>query len=65
MLLADTPTAFAAEVLRLIADLRSGAPLSTRLGANARRFVEERYGWATIIPHFDRLYEGVQDAKGA
>jgi glycosyltransferase involved in cell wall biosynthesis len=65
MLIADTPSAFAAQVLRLIADLRSGGALAQRLGATARRFVEERYGWTTIVPHFDRLYQEVKNQKGA
>lgn len=62
MLLADSAADFAAQVLRLIADLRSGALLAQRLGTTARQFVEQRYGWTTIIPQFDQLYQKVMGA---
>ena len=65
MLLAETPAAFAAAVLRVLADARTGGELARRLGTAARRFVEERYGWETIIPQFDELYQKVQTRKGA
>ena len=75
LLLADTPGAFAAAVLRLLADRRAGGqpggqpggpgrgqdgPLGRALGAAARRFVEERYAWDTIVPQFDQLYQRVK-----
>jgi glycosyltransferase involved in cell wall biosynthesis len=77
LLLADTPGAFAAAVLRLLADRRAGGqpggqpggpgrgqdgPLGRALGAAARRFVEERYAWDTIVPQFDQLYQRVKGA---
>jgi glycosyltransferase involved in cell wall biosynthesis len=62
LLLADTPGDFAAAVLRLIDDERSGAALAQALGASARRFVEERYAWENIIPQFDQLYQRVKGA---
>jgi glycosyltransferase involved in cell wall biosynthesis len=62
LLLADTPDDFAAAVLRLINDAHSDAPLTQALGAAARQFVEERYGWETIIPQFDQLYQRVKGA---
>jgi sugar transferase (PEP-CTERM/EpsH1 system associated) len=62
LLLADTPADFAAAVLRLIDDARSGAPLAQTLGAAARHFVEERYGWDAIVPQFDQLYQRVKGA---
>jgi polysaccharide biosynthesis protein PslH len=62
MLLADTPDAFAAAILRLITDLRTGAALQKQLGAQARRFVEQHYGWPTIIPQLDKVYQAVKGA---
>ncbi len=59
LLLADTPTDFAAAVVRLVADLRAGGTLQQQLGAAARRFVEERYGWPTIIPQLNEVYQQV------
>ncbi len=57
LLLADTPGDFAAAVLRLVADLRSGGALQQQLGAAARRFVEQHYGWQTIIPQLNAVYQ--------
>ena len=48
LLLADTPTAFAAAVVDL---LRSPA-LRSRLGEAAYAFVRERYDWDTLFPRF-------------
>ena len=62
MLLADTPGAFAAAILRLVTDLRTGAALQQQLGAQARRFVEQHYGWPTIIPQLDKVYQAVKGA---
>jgi polysaccharide biosynthesis protein PslH len=59
LLLADTPTDFATAVLRLVADLRSGGALQQQLGKAARRFVEQHYGWETIIPHLNEVYQQV------
>ena len=59
LLLADTPADFASAVLRLVTDLRSGGTLQQQLGAAARRFVEERYGWQTIIPRLNEVYQQV------
>lgn len=59
LLLADTPAEFAAAVVRLVADLRSGGTLQQQLGAAARSFVEERYGWPTIIPKLNEVYQQV------
>jgi glycosyltransferase involved in cell wall biosynthesis len=59
MLLADTPAAFASAVLRLVMDLRTGALLQQQLGARARHFVEQHYGWPTIIPQLDKVYQQV------
>jgi glycosyltransferase involved in cell wall biosynthesis len=56
MLIADTPAAFAAAILRLIADRREGASLAHRLGQAAHEFVAARYTWDQIVPIFDQLY---------
>jgi glycosyltransferase involved in cell wall biosynthesis len=57
LLLADTPEAFAAAVLSLLADARQGGTTARRLGQAARIFVQERYDWAQIMPIFARVYE--------
>jgi glycosyltransferase involved in cell wall biosynthesis len=57
MLLADSPDAFAAAILRLLADQRTGGALSQQLGQNAHRFVAAHYTWDRIIPLIDSLYE--------
>jgi glycosyltransferase involved in cell wall biosynthesis len=62
MLLADTPGAFAAAILRLVTDLRTGSALQQQLGVQARRFVEQHYGWPTIIPQLDKVYQAVKGA---
>ena len=59
LLLADTPADFAAAVLRLVADLRAGGTLQHQLGTAARRFVEQNYGWQTIIPRLNEVYQQV------
>lgn len=59
LLLADTPADFATAVLRLVADLRSAGALQQQLGTAARRFVEQHYGWATIIPLLNEVYQQV------
>jgi glycosyltransferase involved in cell wall biosynthesis len=56
LLLADTPDAFAGQVLRLLADQRAGGPFSMALGAQARQFVERHYSWAQIVPRLEQLY---------
>lgn len=56
LLLADEPAAFAAAVVRLIGDLRSGGSLQAGLGRLARRFVEQRYSWHSIVPRLEDVY---------
>jgi sugar transferase (PEP-CTERM/EpsH1 system associated) len=63
LLLSDTPDAFAAAVLQLLADRQSGGALAARLGAAARQFVEEHYGWQTIMPQLAAVYEAVCPTK--
>lgn len=65
MLIEDTPAAFAAAVLRLLADLRGDGSLRRRLGATARAFVEESYDWRQIVPRLEAVYDQVIVTKGA
>jgi len=48
LLIADTPEAFAENVIRVLRDpaLRKG------ITDRARRMVEEKYDWAVVMPHF-------------
>ncbi len=50
--IADEESDFAAAVLELLRD----EPQARRLGAQARRFVEQHYDWASIVPLFDQVY---------
>jgi sugar transferase (PEP-CTERM/EpsH1 system associated) len=59
LLLADTPRAFAAAILQLIGDSRTGGALAARLGAGAREFVAQHYGWETILPRLEAVYGAV------
>jgi glycosyltransferase involved in cell wall biosynthesis len=53
-LIADTPGDFAAQIVRLMKE----PTLREKLVCNARRLVEEKYGWAEIGQHFRDLVEG-------
>lgn len=53
-LLADDPPAFAAQLLRVLAD---GAP-ARRLGAAGRALVTARYDWRAIVPPMVELWHG-------
>jgi len=61
ILIADTPDRFADALLRLLDD----RPLRSRLAANARRLVEERYRWGDIAGRLDRLIGQVLDGRAA
>lgn len=61
LLLADTPAAFAAQVLRLLRDQQHDGQLSSELGRQARHFVEQQYSWAQIIPHLEQVYSTVNN----
>jgi polysaccharide biosynthesis protein PslH len=63
LLIADTPDDFAAAVTGLIADARTGGAQHRQLGQQARRFVEQHYGWQVIVPKVDEVYDRV--TKGA
>jgi len=52
LLLADTPVAFAADVVKLLNDPRDGA----RLGNAGRALAEERYSWTGAATALDTLY---------
>ena len=52
LLLADTPTEFAAAVVALLRD----AERRQRLGCAARRFAGSRYDWRMIVPQLERAY---------
>lgn len=56
LLLADTPADFADAVLRVLRADAAAAAERIDLGIHARQFVEEHYGWTTIVPQLDQLY---------
>ena len=58
LLLADTPGAMAAAVLRLLHD---GGPLHAELGRHGRALVASQYGWAQIVPRLERVYADLLD----
>lgn len=53
LLLAETPAAFAAAVLRLLENPAEGQ----RMGRAGRLLVSERYDWQTIVPLLNGVYE--------
>jgi sugar transferase (PEP-CTERM/EpsH1 system associated) len=57
MLIANRPTDFAAQVVRLLRDQRDGGPLSRGLGNAAYAFVEREYTWQHIIPRLEAIYQ--------
>lgn len=52
LMIADRESDFAAAVVELLHDQAQ----ARRLGAQARRFVEQHYDWAAIVPLFDQVY---------
>lgn len=58
LLVADTPEAFAAATLRLLAD----PVLAETLGRNGRRLIEARYDWRAVCPRLHAVY---RDLGGA
>jgi glycosyltransferase involved in cell wall biosynthesis len=52
ILIADTPDAFGAAVLRAVTDTN----LNQQLRQNGRRWVEEKYDWKTIYRAWDEVY---------
>lgn len=57
LLLADSPEAFAAAVIRLLRDQQQGGSLGRQLGLRARTFVEAHYSWSKIAPQLEQLYQ--------
>lgn len=55
LLIADEPRAFAAAVLRLLADRE----LAATLGARGRALVERHYAWSRVAAQLDDLYAGL------
>lgn len=52
LLLADTPEAFAAAVLRVLTDNE----LAQRLRENGRRWMEQNYDWQRVYPAWKQIY---------
>jgi glycosyltransferase involved in cell wall biosynthesis len=65
MLLADSPSAFAAAVLQLLSSSTDAQALRQRLGAQGRRFVEAHYGWEQIIPKLESVLEAARQRASA
>jgi glycosyltransferase involved in cell wall biosynthesis len=55
ILIADDPTRFVAQTVRLLHD----ADLRKRLSENGRRLIEEKYNWQTLGDQFNALIESV------
>jgi glycosyltransferase involved in cell wall biosynthesis len=53
LFIASTPAAFADKVVRLLQD----AALAGRMGDQARRLVEQRYGWAAAVSQLESFYD--------
>jgi polysaccharide biosynthesis protein PslH len=53
LLLADSPAAFADQVIRVLKD----NSLHDKLSARARQFVKEKYDWENVLPRFLQLVE--------
>ncbi len=58
MILADSPDAFAAAVVRLLRDPHERQVL----GDHARAFVEAHYDWSSIVPRLEEEYARLLDA---
>jgi glycosyltransferase involved in cell wall biosynthesis len=55
LLIADTPEAFAQQILRPL----NGPSLRNRLAERAYRLVREKYDWAIVMPRFLNLVEAI------
>lgn len=53
VMIADTPDAFAASVIRLLQE----KDLQQQLSRNGRRLVEEKYDWQVVLGKLDNLYK--------
>jgi glycosyltransferase involved in cell wall biosynthesis len=61
LLVADTPEAFAAAVIRLLREPGLGAAL----GAAGRKLVEAEYGWPRIVEQTERAHQQARDDSTA
>jgi glycosyltransferase involved in cell wall biosynthesis len=61
LLIADSPTEFAAATTRLLAD----PALRTRLSGNARRLVAAQYDWGPIVEQLERVYAAIVPGRRA
>lgn len=59
LLIADTPQAFAAQVIRLLRE----PDLRRQLAENAQQLVQQRYDWAGVLPRFLDLVDQVSSRK--
>lgn len=55
LLIADSPNAFAKQVIKILRN----KPLRDQLSHNGKKFVEEYYDWTSVIPHFLRVTENI------
>ncbi len=55
LLVADTPTEFAAAVVRLLRD----STLREFLIQNGRRLAEEKYDWQVVLPRLESVYQSL------
>ena len=60
LLVADSPAAFAEQVLRLLGD----DLLRQQIGTNGRRYVEKHHDWFAISADLARIYQETIDAYG-
>jgi glycosyltransferase involved in cell wall biosynthesis len=58
LLIADTPEAFAQQILRLL----NGPSLRNRPAENAYPLIREKYDWAIVMPRFLNLVETISNA---
>ncbi|MEZ4868704.1 MAG: glycosyltransferase [Caldilineaceae bacterium] len=63
LLLADTPDAFAAAVVKLLRDRQQGGKLVQQLSTAARSFVERHYSWQQLIPQLEEVYTQVCSSR--
>ena len=55
VLVADTPQAFARDVVQLLGD----SALQSRLAGNGRRLAESCYDWQVVLKKMDRVYQDI------
>jgi glycosyltransferase involved in cell wall biosynthesis len=59
VLLADEPSGFADQIVRLLSQPELGA----RLGQRARVLAEERYAWTAVVRRLERFYEDLKSSQ--